>query len=165
MQCRIQRTGVLRSRVERPAIPALCSVGGCASALRRCLAGRRRPPAFARPITVVLPASGDVHPDGHGLQSCPADNAGAGGGVATPEICSELAKTGTDFHNNGEFRVMIRPIAPQNGFFPQPALMFAFKGPDANIRFRGSGLIGAHGRRQDPKTPVEQALMRGLVTG
>jgi len=121
MQCRIQRTGVLRSRVERPAIPALCSVGGCASALRRCLAGRRRPPAFARPITVVLPASGDVHPDGHGLQSCPADNAGAGGGVATPEICSELAKTGTDFHNNGEFRVMIRPIAPQNGFFPQPA--------------------------------------------
>src|SRR6516162_6452138 len=121
MQCRIQRTGVLRSRVERPAIPALCSVGGCASALRRCLAGRRRPPAFARPITVVLPASGDVHPDGHGLQSCPADNAGAGGGVATPEICSELAKTATDFHNNGEFRVVIRPIAPQNGFFPQPA--------------------------------------------
>ena len=28
----------------------------------------------------------------------------------------------------------------------------------------GDRLIGAHGRRQDPKTPVEQALMRGLVT-
>src|SRR5215469_18915953 len=25
-------------------------------------------------------------------------------------------------------------------------------------------LIGAHSRRQDPKTPVEQALMRGLAT-
>jgi hypothetical protein len=28
----------------------------------------------------------------------------------------------------------------------------------------GGWLIGTHGRRQDPKTPVEQALMRGLVT-
>ena len=36
-----------------------------------------------------------------------------------------------------------------------------------NICFRGSGtgrLRGAHSRRQDPKTPVEQALIRGLVT-
>ncbi|HEY1431296.1 MAG TPA: hypothetical protein VGF39_06675 [Stellaceae bacterium] len=47
------------------------------------------------------------------------------------------------------------------------ALMFAFKGSDAIIRFRRSRrseLEGAHSRRQDPKTPVEQALMRGLVT-
>ena len=55
----------------------------------------------------------------------------------------------------------------QSRLFPQPALMFAFKGSDAIIRFRSGGrgqLGGAHSRRQDPKTPVEQALMRGLVT-
>ena len=49
----------------------------------------------------------------------------------------------------------------------QPALMFAFKRSDAIFRLRCSGggrLIGAHSRRQGPKTPVEQALMRGLVT-
>ena len=46
-------------------------------------------------------------------------------------------------------------------------LMFAFKRSDAIFRLRCSGggrLIGAHSRRQGPKTPVEQALMRGLVT-
>ncbi len=42
----------------RPAIPAMRSAGGCASASRRCSAGARRPPAFARPVTVALPASG-----------------------------------------------------------------------------------------------------------
>ena len=31
------------------------------------------------------------------------------------------------------------------------------------LRRRGS-LLGAHRRRQNPKTPVEQALMRGLDT-
>src|SRR5208282_2587756 len=36
----------------------------------------------------------DVHPDGHGLQSRPADEAGSGGGVATLAICPETAKTG-----------------------------------------------------------------------
>src|SRR6516162_8423733 len=36
----------------------------------------------------------DVHRDGHGLQSRPADEAGADGGVATPGICPETAKTG-----------------------------------------------------------------------
>ena len=49
----------------------------------------------------------------------------------------------------------------------KPALMFAFKGSDAIICFRSGGkgrLGGAHSRRQDPKTPVEHALMRGLVT-
>jgi hypothetical protein len=51
--------------------------------------------------------------------------------------------------------------------FQHAALMFAFKGSDAIIHFRSGGrgrLGGAHSRRQDPKTPVEQALMRGLVT-
>src|ERR1700694_1619951 len=43
--------------VERPAIPAMRSVRGCASALRRCSAGPRRPPASARPVTAVWPAS------------------------------------------------------------------------------------------------------------
>src|SRR5947207_532240 len=43
--------------VGQPAIPAMRSVGGCASALRRCLAGPRLPPACARPITAALPAS------------------------------------------------------------------------------------------------------------
>ncbi|MGH6869841.1 MAG: hypothetical protein ACREDA_13425, partial [Methylocella sp.] len=51
--------------------------------------------------------------------------------------------------------------------FPQPALMSAFKGFGRNYWFRSGGWGrhgGAHGRRQDLKTPVEQALMRGLVT-
>ena len=42
--------------------PAMRSVGGCASALRRCLAGPRRPLAFARPITVASPASAGCSP-------------------------------------------------------------------------------------------------------
>jgi hypothetical protein len=44
--------------------------------------------------------------------------------------------------------------------------MFAFKGPGAIILSAAAdgAVIGAHGRRQDPKTPVEQALMRGLAT-
>jgi hypothetical protein len=45
--------------------------------------------------------------------------------------------------------------------------MFAFKVPRAIIRSaaaEGRSLLGAHGRRQNPKTPVEQALMRGLAT-
>jgi hypothetical protein len=29
---------------------------------------------------------------------------------------------------------------------------------------RTAPIVGAHSRRQDPKTPVEQALMRGLGT-
>jgi hypothetical protein len=38
-------------------------------------------------------------------------------------------------------------------------------GRDFSIRRSGGcRLRDAHGRRQDPKTPVEQALMRGLVT-
>jgi hypothetical protein len=42
-----------------------------------------------------------------------------------------------------------------------------FQGSGHDYSFRGGGeaqFIGAHGRRQDPKTPVEQALMRGLAT-
>jgi len=44
--------------------------------------------------------------------------------------------------------------------------VFAFKGEGAIIRLRQRmvQVFGAHGRRQDPKTPVEQALMRGLGT-
>jgi hypothetical protein len=49
--------GALPSTAARPATPAMQSVDGCASALRRCLAGPRAPPAFARPITVVWPMS------------------------------------------------------------------------------------------------------------
>jgi hypothetical protein len=50
--------------------------------------------------------------------------------------------------------------------FQQPVLMFAFKGPGVIILSAAAdgAVIGAHGRRQDPKTPVEQALMRGLGT-
>jgi hypothetical protein len=50
--------------------------------------------------------------------------------------------------------------------FQQPALMFAVKGRDAMIRPRRRmvPVLDAHGRRQDPKTPVVQALMRGLGT-
>src|SRR6266446_8587525 len=66
------------------------------------------------------------------------------------------------------FLAALRPRNDDNpGPSQQPALMFAFKGSDAIIRFRSGGrgrLGGAHSRRQDPKTPVEQALMRGLVT-
>jgi hypothetical protein len=62
--------------------------------------------------------------------------------------------------------------------FQQPALMFAFKGRrtvfySAAALSRGGAqfftppprtapIIGAHSRRQDFKTPVKQALMRGL---
>ena len=49
--------GDRQSTAGQPAIPAMRSVGGCASALRRCLAGPRRPPVSARPITAALPAS------------------------------------------------------------------------------------------------------------
>ena len=46
------------------------------------------------------------------------------------------------------------------------ALMFAFKGRGAIIRPRQRmvQIFNAHSRRQDPKTSVEQALMRGLGT-
>ena len=53
-----------------------------------------------------------------------------------------------------------------SGVFQQPALMFAFQGSGRNYSFplqRSRPFGGAHRRRQDPKTPVEQALMRGLV--
>jgi hypothetical protein len=48
----------------------------------------------------------------------------------------------------------------------QPALMFAVKGPSAINRSAAAeeNRFDAHGRRQNPKTPVEQALMRGLDT-
>ena len=49
-----QNTTNRRSAID--ATPAMRSVGGCASALRRCLAGPRRP-AFARPVTVSSPVS------------------------------------------------------------------------------------------------------------
>jgi hypothetical protein len=58
-------------------------------------------------------------------------------------------------------------VFSKSRLFPQPALMFAFKVPRAIIRSaaaEGRSLLGAHGRRQNPKTPVEQALMRGLAT-
>jgi hypothetical protein len=45
--------------------------------------------------------------------------------------------------------------------------MSAFKGSDEIIRPQLVRMLkarGAQGRRQDPKTPVEQALMRGLDT-
>jgi hypothetical protein len=51
-----------------------------------------------------------------------------------------------------------------NGLF----LMFAFKRPGTLFRSAAADFAGrrmdAQGRRQDPKTPVEQALMRGLDT-
>ena len=56
---------------------------------------------------------------------------------------------------------------PSKNLFQQPALMFAYKGSGATICVRWDGrcrLWGAYGRRQDPKTRVELALMRGLVT-
>jgi len=59
------------------------------------------------------------------------------------------------------------PLGIPRNLFQHPALMFAFKGSGAIICVRWGGrcrLWGAHGRRQDPKTPVQQALMRGLVT-
>ncbi len=54
-----QNTINRRSAVDgrRPATPAMRSVGGSASALRRCLAGPRQPLVFARPVTVASPAS------------------------------------------------------------------------------------------------------------
>jgi hypothetical protein len=61
----------------------------------------------------------------------------------------------------------ITETVPFGRLFQEPALMFAFKGSGAIVRFRHGGwgrLGGAHCRRQDLKTPVEQALMRGLVT-
>jgi len=44
--------------------------------------------------------------------------------------------------------------------------MFAFKGQRAVFYSAAAdcAVVGAHSRRQDPKTPVEQALMRGLGT-
>ena len=39
--------------------------------------------------------------------------------------------------------------------------MFAFKGQGAVFYSAAAEDRGAHSRRQDPKTPVEQALMRG----
>ena len=50
--------------------------------------------------------------------------------------------------------------------FQHPALTFAFEGSDAIICSAAAeevGTRGAHSRRQDLKTSVEQALMRGLV--
>jgi len=46
------------------------------------------------------------------------------------------------------------------------ALIFAFKGQGAVFYSAAADCAdrGAHSRRQDPKTPVEQALMRGLGT-
>src|SRR6516164_3898803 len=57
MSRRTRRTGGLQSTVERPATPAMRSVGGCASALRRCSAGPRRSPVSARPVIAVWPVS------------------------------------------------------------------------------------------------------------
>src|ERR1700730_9571005 len=59
---RTPRTGGRRSTVGRPAILAMPSVAGFASALRRCLVGPRRPPAFAKPITVASAASAGCSP-------------------------------------------------------------------------------------------------------
>ena len=47
------------------------------------------------------------------------------------------------------------------------SLMFAFKGERAVFSPPPRSapiVVRAHSRRQDPKTPVEQALMRGLGT-
>jgi transposase len=52
-----QNTTNRRSMLARPVIPATRSAGGCASASRRCLAGARRSPAFAKPATAASPAS------------------------------------------------------------------------------------------------------------
>jgi len=51
-----QNTTNRRSAIDGRATPAMRSVGGCASAMRRYLAGPRVPPAFARPVIMVLPA-------------------------------------------------------------------------------------------------------------
>ena len=50
-------TGDRQSRLGQPAIPVTRSVGESASALRRGLAGPRRPPVFARPVTAASRAS------------------------------------------------------------------------------------------------------------
>jgi hypothetical protein len=54
-----QNTTNRRSAIDRRTTrhPGMWSVGGCASASRRCSAGPRRPPAFAKPVTVASPVS------------------------------------------------------------------------------------------------------------
>ena len=68
-------------------------------------------------------------------------------------------------------RRMPRPRTRMPGFIAKAAARL----PSSHVRFQGAGRSfllrrcdcadrGAHSRRQDPKTPVEQALMRGLGT-
>jgi transposase len=54
-----QNTTNRRSAIDRRTTrhPGMWSVGGCASASRRCSAGPRRPPAFAKPVTVASAVS------------------------------------------------------------------------------------------------------------
>ena len=55
-----KRRSTIDGRTTRHPVAAVS--GRVRKRIGRCLAGRRRPPAFARPITVVLPASGGCSP-------------------------------------------------------------------------------------------------------
>src|SRR5215831_6819866 len=72
-----------------PATPATRSVGGSASASRRCWdQGGRRLAQDPSPCRL------DVHPDGHCLQPDAIAQAGGGRGAAMPGICGGMAKIG-----------------------------------------------------------------------
>ena len=69
---------------------------------------------------------------------------------------------------SSSIKVMTQASSPNaSDFFNSLFSHVRFQGFGRNNLFRcgGRGWVrDAHGRRQDPKTPVEQALMRGLVT-
>ena len=107
----------------------------------------------------------------HRLQSDAAAEAVGGIGMSTPPNCNSTAAGGPSRPTFAIAIISLRVRAgdkrpPIGTFLQQPALMFAFKGRRAVFYSAAATapIVGAHSRRQDPKTPVEQALMRGLGT-
>src|SRR5262249_52976982 len=123
------RRSAIDGRTTRP--PAMRSVDGCASASRRRLAGPRRRRLSQDPSPWSGPRRLDVHAHRHGLQCCPAEQAGGGRGVVTAGLCPESAqrqqttsKTAkkpvsvTDsLQLEREFLIVIRQIASRSDFF------------------------------------------------
>jgi hypothetical protein len=177
MSLKIPTAAVRRSTAAPPATPAMRSPSAFANASTKLSAGLRRWPGCARCVIADCPRSVGNSPSPWRpitSSACPSCSSSLLHDLPYLLPIVRCCPRPLTTRHCGGSPPFTRPNDPP--WKPTSRLISRFSAACSHVRFQGFGrnylfrcsgrgrLIGAHSRRQDPKTPVEQALMRGLVT-